>query len=78
MPFYCYSLANTLIRERPMKRIVLPRQRQLFEAPSHKNVVVLPTVNRTEVVQLLSKLLGEIALADHSTGAEADDDQDQR
>ena len=61
-----------------MKRIVLLRQRQLFEAPSHKNVVVLPTVNREEVVQLLSKLLGEIAQADHSKGAEADDDEDRR
>ena len=63
-----------------MKRSVLPRQRKLFEEPPSECLVVLPTANRVEVVQLLSKLLAQVAeaRADHSTNAEAGDDQDQR
>lgn len=63
-----------------MKRSILPRQRKLFEELPSKGVVVLPTAKRMEVVQLLSKLLAEVvdAWADHSTDAEAGDDQDQR
>jgi hypothetical protein len=80
MPFYRCSLVTTVIREIPMKRSAIPRQRELFEEPPGEGVVVLPTSNREEVVQLLSKLLGEVAEAqvDHSTGAEVGDDQDQR
>jgi hypothetical protein len=80
MPLYRVALETTVSRESPMKRSVLPRQQGLFEELSIKSVVVLPPVRRAQAAQLLSKLLGEVvgACDDHSTSAEAGDEQDQR
>jgi len=63
-----------------MKRSALPRHRDLFEEPSSTSVITLPKVNRAEAVQLLSRLLSEIADArrDRRADAEAGDDQDQQ
>jgi hypothetical protein len=63
-----------------MKRSALPRHRDLFEEPSSTSVITLPKVHRAEAVQLLSRLLSEIADArrDQSADAEAGDDQDQQ
>ncbi|MGZ5145382.1 MAG: hypothetical protein ACXWCP_17655 [Burkholderiales bacterium] len=54
------------------------QQQQLFDEAPSTRVVVLPTFNREEVVQLLSKLLSEVAhaCADHADNAEIGDDQD--
>lgn len=61
-----------------MKRSAIHRQRELFKEPPSKLAAVLPAANRAEVVQLLSKLLGEVtdARTEHSTDTEASDDQD--
>jgi len=78
MQFYRCSLAMTVMREKLMRRSSIHRQQQLFDEAPSTSVVVLPTFNREEVVQLLSKLLGEVAhtCADHANSAEVDDDQD--
>ena len=59
-----------------MRRSSIHRQQQLFDEAPSTSVVVLPAFNREEVVQLLSKLLGEVAHADHANSVEVGDDED--